>query len=286
MKGIWQVIVAIVACVGLCGCFGVSKQQTMKEAKNTKNRALQTCYQFSGASETKYATSYRDYRDKTTNKIKQIAKAKALKDTNKQQQINQCLKSLDEINTRLGQCNDSDFDCIGKVDEVYIAFIESIKPKLKDVKFSCSHQDEMLKKYGPKFDKELEQYALDLIGLKISVKYIDQMCVYKMQFYTGDLDKLDGFKKAGTLASSIYQNYVDFISQINERIGQNKNYKLTSGVIALIPDYNYYYDLSAKTFAYIDDNTLLYNDTFFNGKWEGVDIIEQNKAIMEFLKED
>ncbi len=283
MKGI-QKIVAIVACVVFCGCFGVSKQQTMEGAKNTKNRALQTCYQFSGASEAKYVTSYRDYRDKTTNEIEQIAKVKALKDTNKQQQINQCLKSLDEINKRLGQCNDSDFDCIGKVDEAYIAFIESMKPKLKDVKFSCSRQDEMLKKYGPKFDKELEAYMLDLIGFKFSVKYIDQMCVYKMQFYTGDLDKLDGFKKAGTLASSIYQNYVDFISQINERIGKNKNYKLTSGVIALIPHYSY--DYPAKTFAYIDDNTLLYFDTFFNGKWGGIDIIKQNKAIMEFLKED
>lgn len=252
-----QMIVAIVACVVFCGC---SPMKFHTDFNIDKKRALLACYQLSGASETKYkyATYYKNsdgsYGWKTAidrshfdnwaiiNKIKQIAKAKASKNGSLEQ-INQCLKSIETSLEK--NCRNDEF-CMGKVSKEYIAHTESMKPKLKNVKFTCSQEDEVFENFAPKFDKDIEQYALDLIKWKpiVSKDIFDDtlkdiiakdlkkskidndiikntlddladksMCIYKMQYYVGDLEKLEGLKKSGIFADSIAKEYNDFIEK-------------------------------------------------------------------------
>ena len=171
-----------------------------------------------------------------------------------QEQVNQCLKSLKVIKSdKHNQCENDDTDCYNEASESYIAFIKSLEPKLKNVKFSCSQEYEVFEEFGPKFDKDIESYALDLIEFNIISKNVvesidkanlvkelkqydidsniiqstldnlknNSLCMYKMKYYDGVLNKLDGFKRSGILASKISKGYNSFtqrIEQIKEKL--------------------------------------------------------------------
>lgn len=262
MKGIWQVIVAIVACVVFFGCFGPMKYDA--EFKRDKERALLACYQLSGATETKYeyANIIGEYTDKWK-KIEEIAKAKASKNGSLEQ-MNQCLKSIE---TSIEKNCYNDVFCMGKVGEEYIAHTKSMKPKLKNIKFTCSLEDTVFEWYAPKFSKDIEQYALDLIKWKpivskdifddtlrdIVTKDLKQskidndiikntlndladksMCIYKMQYYVGDLEKLEGFKKSGIFADNIAKGYNDFIEKkVKDALELKEDDEVPSAIIAI-----------------------------------------------------
>ncbi len=341
MKRIWQVIVAIVACVVFSGC---SPMKYNTEFNIDKKRALLACYQLSGASETKYKYAIEYYKKRggsynwitatltynwgIMDAIEQIAKAKATKNGSLEQ-MNQCLKSIE---TSIGKNCGNDAFCMGEISEEYIAHTESMKPKLKNIKFTCSQTDEIFEKFAPKFDKDIEQYALDLIKWKpiiskdifddtlkdIIAKDLKQnkigndiikntlndlsdksMCIYKMQYYVGDLEKLEGFKKSGIFADSIAKGYNDFIGQkVKNALKLNVDDEVPS-VIIVIP-----YIRSDDTFgnhfgvnvlsiqsinqdlAEIDNNiNLAINNKHYTRLAQFITQKRYTEAMLKFLKE-
>lgn len=267
MKGI---ILMIVLGFGLSGCGllvgGVAliadnaekdKRAGIEKAKaeltiNAFNAQL-ACYKLSGASEVNIKVDTNNFKWLTDNnaKIDEIVEAKASKNGSKEQ-IEQCTEQIQTI-MKSNKCDGQNQSCYEKVNKELIAYIESISPQLKNVKFTCSQEYEVLKAYGPKFDKDIEQYALDLIKFKpivskdiaidisknitkdletnlfndINKQETDELikivrntisnapkCVYKMQYYGGNLNDLDDFKKSGTLADSIAKGYGEFKGNI------------------------------------------------------------------------
>lgn len=339
MKGI-QIIVAIVACVVFCGC---SPMKYEIDFNKDKKRALLACYQLSGASETKYkyAIDYAIGYSWTTaiNKtnfdnwatwnimknIEEIAKTKASKNGSLEQ-MNQCLKSIE---TSIEKNCRNDAFCMGKVGEEYIAHTESMKPKLKNIKFTCSQEDEVFKNFAPKFDKDIEQYALDLIKWKpivskdifddtlrdIIAKDLKQskidndiikktlndladksICIYKMQYYVGDLEKLEGFKKSGIFADNIAKGYNDFIEKKVKDALKLKEGNEAPSVIIVIPyigsnsfrEENVLSIQSINKYLVEIDNAI--NLAIKNKQlYKLVELIEHKRyaeAMLKFLKDD
>lgn len=268
MKRVYMICLTIMSCILFSGCgyivMEIEHNKRVNLAKAERQSALNcanatmACYQLSGASETRFIfTRYnlddsdicrrnKFYDNEFYGARMKIARQKATKNGTLEQ-IEQCLKPIDEIIAKENECETDDADCYNEVSESYLAHQKSLEPKLKNVKFSCSRADEMMEKYGPKFDKDIKQYALDLIKFKSIVskdimedidmanltkelnkydlddrviqKTLDNQingawCVYKMEYYAGDLNKLEGFKRSGTLASKISKGYDDFIKQI------------------------------------------------------------------------
>lgn len=347
MKGI-QIIVAIVACVVFCGCFTPVKYEI--DFNKDKKRALLSCYQLSGASETKYKYAIEYYKkrggdynwitaiDKTNfdnwatwnimKKIEEIAKAKASKNGSLEQ-MNQCLKSIE---TSIEKNCRNDAFCMGKVGEEYIAHTESMKPKLKNIKFTCSQEDEVFKNFAPKFDKDIEQYALDLIKWKpivskdifddtlrdIITKDLKQskidndiikntlndladksICIYKMQYYVGDLEKLEGFKKSGIFADSIAKGYNDFIEKkVKDALELKEDDEVPSAII-IIPytsssNFGNYFGVNVlsiqsinKDLANIDSNiNLAIRNKHYARLAQLITQKRYTEAMLKFLKED
>lgn len=329
-----QIMVAIVVCVVFCGC---SPIKYATDFNRDKKRAILACYQLSGASETKYkyakeyAIGYSwitaiDGTDNWTiiNNIGQIAKEKASKNGSLEQ-INQCLKSIE---TSIKKNCHNDAFCMGKVSEEYIAHTKSMKPKLKNIKFTCSQEDEVFKKIGPKFDKDIEQYALDLIKWKpiVSKDIFDDtlkdtiakdlkkinidndiikntlndladksMCIYKMQYYVGDLEKLEGFKKSGIFADSIAKGYNDFIEQRVKNALELKADDEVPSAIIVIPyiGSNYFREnvLSIQNInKYLIEIDNAINLAIKNKQlYKLVELIEHKRyaeAMLKFLKEN
>lgn len=336
MKGI-QIIVAIVACVVFCGC---SPMKYDTDFNIDKKRALLACYQLSGASETKYkyAIAYAiDYNgwlvatDRSLfddwsimNKIEEIAKAKASKNGSLEQ-MNQCLKS---IKTNIEKNCRNDAFCMGKVGEECIAHTESMKAKLKNIKFTCSQEDELFEKFAPKFDKDIEQYALDLIKWKpivskdifddtlkdIIAKDLKQskidndiikntlndladksMCIYKMQYYVGDLEKLEGFKKSGIFSNSIAKGYNDFIEKkVKDALELKADDKVPSAIIVIPYIGSNYFRKNVLSIQNINkrlieiDNgiNLAIRNKYYARLAQLITQKRYTEAMLKFLKED
>lgn len=241
MKKVYMICLTIMSCILFSGCYLIGVAIESNKRENISNAKVQSalncanatmaCYQLSGASETKFIfTRYnlddsdicrrnKFYdNDKFYGARMKIARQKATKNGTLEQ-IEQCLKSIDKIIAKENECKTDDADCYNEASESYLAHQKSLEPKLKNVKFSYSLADEMMEKYGPKFDKDIESYALDLIKFKPIVskdimedidmanltkelnrydlddrviqKTLDNWtngaCEYKMEYYVGDL---------------------------------------------------------------------------------------------------
>lgn len=171
-----KVLMMIVICFVVCGCthfMGIMSNNNYYETLHLKATASMynaelACYQLSGAVETKNFNV-------NDAKIWEIAQAKA--QHNNTQQVEQCLKRLDEpkqklkarcdnLNTENALTNLSAFNCFKEMDKVFTDFINEISPKTKNITFTCSQGDEVLAKFGPQFDADIATYALDTIQFK------------------------------------------------------------------------------------------------------------------------
>lgn len=353
MKGIQMIVYAIISCFMFSGCIAEIISASVQIANESKKEKLararleavinganakMACYQFSGASEAKFKVKYNiddskelqalfNNIEKSNGRLNyskdaqyssriDIAEAKASKNGSKNA-INECLKSFNIIVDKESKCEADDTDCYKEVGKAYIAHTESMQSKLKNVKFTCSQTDEMFEKYGPKFDKDMEQYALDLIKwkpiipkdifddalkdtiakdlkknkvdndiIKNTLDYIESnsACAYKMQYYVGNLEDLDGFKRAGVLANDIASKYNDFTKNIKYL------YKSLPNTIVIIPT-----DGVVESIDLLEKNLIEHNNninkaikdkqsgdsiaTLIASKWYA-------EAILKFLKED
>ncbi len=354
MKKIQMIVYAIISCFMFSGCIaeiiGASVQIANESKKEKLARAQlgavinganakMACYQFSGASEAKFKVKYNIDDSKElralSNNIEvsnnrfiyskdaqylsriSIAEAKASKNGS-QNAINECLKSFNAIVDKENKCEADDTDCYEEVGKAYIAHTQSMQSKLKNVKFTCSQTDEILEKYGPKFDKDIEQYALDLIKWKpiVSKDIIDDTlkdtltkelkknkidddiikttlddfesnseCAYKMQYYVGNLEDLDGFKRAGVLASDIASQYNDFINTIKHYF-----YKSLPNTIIIMPTKDVLSSVELIEKALIERNNDINKAIKDKQSSKSIATLIASKcyaeAALKFLKED
>ena len=347
MKRVYMICLTIMSCILFSGCgyivMGIEHNKRVNLAKAERQSALNcanttmACYQLSGASETKFIfTRYnlddsdicrrnKFYDNEFYGARMKIARQKATKNGTLEQ-IEQCLKSIDKIIAKENECKKDDIDCYNEASESYLAHQKSLEPKLKNVKFSCSREDEMMEKYGPKFDKDIKQYALDLIKFKPIVskdimedidmanltKELKQydidsdiiqstldslknnsVCMYKMKYYVGDLNNLDGFKKSGTLASKISKGYDDFIQKIKSILIKQKIEKNPLPNIVIIQINSY--DSSLVFFEYVESindkltqiNKKIKDTTNMKMSSKSSLLVEkhENEAMLKFLEE-